>query len=82
MISNTNHQFKSSLNTKQRYNFQDIWYALNTEKSFNYIFWLDILITLLFQKGMNCCSAFLVVIATVLISVIAFFGFTIGIYSI
>lgn len=58
-----------------QHTYADAWHAIKTEKNFRYEFWLDVILTRLFQTSIAQCSNLLVIIALFLISAIGFLGF-------
>ena len=59
----------------KRYSFRDVWHAILTEDSFNYEFWLEITLQLVFTQMMSVFGRVLVLIVVVLISFLAYVGF-------
>lgn len=60
---------------RRQYTFRDVYNAARTERSFNYSFWIDIILNLFFENALKYMSKCLVFIATLLIICIASVGF-------
>lgn len=59
---------------QEGYTLRDVINAARTETRFNYTFWLDITLGILFKHGFRLFSSFLVVIVTILVTIIASVG--------
>ena len=62
---------------KQRYTLRHIWHAASTERTFNYVFWLHVLLDIMMESFMRFFGYLLVTVAIFLITTIAFFGFVV-----
>lgn len=56
------------------YRFQDIWFAVQHEKDFDYVFWIDILLQLVAYKTMKAMGYVMVAFALALITIISYSG--------
>jgi hypothetical protein len=53
----------------------DIWHAASTERNFNYVFWIDKMLIIVFENTVRACGKFMVFCAIVLILAISLGGF-------
>jgi len=56
------------------FTLSDIYNAARTETRFNYAFWLEVALGILFKRGFRLFSNFLVVVVIVLIAILASVG--------
>lgn len=57
-----------------RYTLSDVWHAIRTEQTFDYVFWLDITLNILTVGIVRYFSSILVAMATLLIVAFGIIG--------
>jgi hypothetical protein len=70
-----NHNHAAYHPQSSRYTLVDVWHAIQTEANFNYAFWLEVSLTIIFEHAVKYFSSLLVIIAIVLILFISVCGF-------
>lgn len=60
---------------RRRYTLKDVWNAITTEKNFNYSFWLEITMQILFTHCMSTFGRFLVLVVCFLVLTLWYVGF-------
>lgn len=58
-----------------KYSLRDIWHAAQTERNFNYAFWMEVFFTIGFETVVDSLGAILIGTACCLIAAISFCGF-------
>ena len=64
-----------SISQRQRYTLRDVWHAIQTERDFNYAFWMDVTLTIMFESAMKQFGMLLVGMAIILIGLVSLGGF-------
>jgi hypothetical protein len=71
------HQYQLNHEPYPGYTFSDIYHAAMNDRDFDYVFWIDVAITLAFQNFMRFMGTVLVVVAVALICFFTFAGFAV-----
>jgi palmitoyltransferase len=60
---------------RKRYTLRDVWFAITTERNFNYSFWLEITMQILFTEFLSTFGRFLVLVVVLLVLSLGYVGF-------